>query len=67
MSDWQLSDWLVWSGPVTYIGVWVIIIILLVLFEFSDTTKAALIAYAVMPVGAISQSCCGYVLSCFGM
>lgn len=66
-SDWYLSDWLIWSGPVTYISAWVIILIMLVMFEFSDAMKVALITYAIMPVGAISQTGSGYVLACFGL
>lgn len=67
MNNWYLSDWLIWSGPITYIVCWVVILLLLVTFEFSDAMKAALIAYAIMPVGAITQSGSGYLLSCVGL
>lgn len=62
-----ISDWLIWSGPITYVGAWVVILIMLVLFEFSDTVKLALIGYAIMPVGAICQTGCGMLLSCVGL
>lgn len=63
----SISDWLIWSGPVTYVGVWVVILIMLITFEFSDSAKLALIGYAVLPVGAICQSGLGVVLSCIGL
>lgn len=62
-----LSDVLIASGPITYVGCWVVIILLLLFVDLSDFTKAALIAYAVIPVGSICQSGMGFLLACVGL
>jgi hypothetical protein len=62
-----LSEVLIASGPITYIGCWIVIIMLLLFVDLPDFTKVALIAYAVMPVGAICQSGMGFLLACVGL
>lgn len=63
----MLSDILIASGPVTYIGCWVVIIFIILVYQPGDTLKAGLITYAIMPVGAICQSGTGYALACIGL
>jgi hypothetical protein len=62
-----ISDWVIASGPITYIAVWIIVLILLLMYEFSPTYKAAMIAYAALPIGAICQTGCGYILAACGL
>jgi hypothetical protein len=62
-----LSDILIWSGPITYIGCWIIAIFLWLYYELSEHQKNMLIAYAIMPTGSIFRMCCGYVLGIIGL
>lgn len=63
----MLSKILISSGPITYIGVWVIVIVLLLFFNLSYAVKTALISYAMLPVGSICQSVLGYLLFYLGL
>lgn len=65
--QWNISDWLMASGPVTYIIIWIIVLILLLMYEFSYETRCGMIAYAALPVGAICQTSIGWCLSLVGI
>lgn len=62
----MLSDVLIVSGPVTYIGFWIIIILIILIYKPSETVTAGLITYAILPIGPIVQSGSGYIVSYFG-
>ncbi len=62
-----LSELLIASGPITYVGCWIIVILILLFIEISSVFKVALLTYAVAPVGAICQTSCGLLLSLFGL
>ena len=61
------SELLILSGPVTYFGCWVLILIILILIDLSYEFKIALVMYAILPIGAICQSGLGFILSVFGI
>ena len=63
----MLSKILINSGPVMYVGTWIIVIILLIFFNMTYAVKTALISYALLPVGSICQSVLGYLLFYIGL
>lgn len=63
----MLSNVLIASGPVTYIGCWIVVIVIIIAYQPSDTAKAGLITYAILPVGAVCQSGIGYALAFIGL
>ncbi len=63
----MLSDILIASGPVTYIGCWIVVILIIVVYQPGNTTKAGLITYAVLPIGAVCQSGAGVILANVGL
>jgi len=63
----MLSKILINSGPITYIGTWIIVILLLVFFNVSYAVKTALVSYALLPIGSICQSVLGYFLLYLGL
>ena len=63
----MLSKILINSGPITYIGTWIIVIIILIFFNMTYVVKTALISYAILPIGSICQSILGYLLFYIGL
>ena len=61
-----LSDLLILSGPITYVSCWLAVILIIIFIDITNVAKAALLAYAIAPVGAISQTFSGYALACLG-
>lgn len=62
-----MSDLIMASGPITYIGVWIIVIFLLICYDWSETAQATMITYAALPIGPIVQSGTGYILYLCGV
>ena len=58
-----LASFLILSGPITYVIVWLVVLYLVIFCDLSDTSKAALIAYAILPIGPVIQSGCGWLLT----
>ena len=63
----MLSTLLINSGPITYIGTWLLVIIILIFFNISYTVKITLLSYALLPIGSICQSLLGYILLYIGL
>jgi hypothetical protein len=63
----MLSKLLINSGPITYVGTWVVVIIILIFFNISYAIKTALLSYALVPIGSICQSLLGYMLLYIGI
>jgi hypothetical protein len=63
----MLSKILINSGPITYIGTWIIVILILIFFNMTYAVKTALISYAILPIGSICQSILGYLLFYIGL
>ncbi len=58
----MISEILIYSGPITYIAVWIIFIIINILFTLDSITYNIFLIYAICPVGAIIQSGLGFLL-----
>lgn len=58
-----LGEILIYSGPITYILVWIIYLIIVLFFDISNGLKYVLFTYALVPWGAIFQSGLGYLVS----
>jgi hypothetical protein len=63
----MLSKLLINSGPITYVGTWIVVIIILIFFNISYAIKTALLSYALVPIGSICQSILGYMLLYIGI
>ncbi len=62
-----LSDLLILSGPVTYIGCWVIVLLIIMFSKLDQSIKAGLLAYAAIPFGALTQTGSGVALAAIGL
>jgi hypothetical protein len=62
-----ISELLIWSGPTTYILVWIIVLLLLLIYDLSAIQKTILLTYAIVPIGSITQSAAGCLLSVMGL
>lgn len=59
----EISDVLIASGPITYIGIWVIVLLILIFLDLPDSVQHGLIIYAAVPIGSVCQTCAGWLLS----
>lgn len=63
----MLSDYVILAGPVTYIGTWIIVILILLTCKISKEVTWCMLCYAALPIGAILTSGIGVVLRFVGM
>ena len=63
----MISEILIASGPITYIGCWIVVILIIIVYQPTKEIKTILISYALLPIGAILQSGIGGVFSLIGL
>ena len=62
----KLSEILILAGPITYVICWIVVLIIILCTDVTDEVKYGLLIYAVMPIGALFKTGCGYLLAQFG-
>ncbi len=63
----MLSNILIASGPITYIGCWIVVILIIVIYQPCSTTRVGLITYAALPIGSVCQTGAGAILAGIGL
>jgi hypothetical protein len=63
----MLSNILIASGLITYVGCWLVVIFIILIYQPDPFVRAGLITYAALPIGAICQSGIGYLLAGIGL
>jgi hypothetical protein len=61
------STILIYSGPITYISIWILYFIVTIFFDISEQIKNALFIYALIPFGAVTQSAIGSLFYLLGL